>query len=126
MARSAGTCSCDSGLSQRTEGGVRLERGCRRGLGFGVVWVGWRVSEGWEGGGGGVCFQERRVVATAADVRARTGHYYTRIFNGGDERYAEDSNATDLFCGVWKTGITPNLNSKNLQTEYRPYDPSST
>ena len=97
----------------------------RRGVRFETVPLGFRV-QGCLGCGGVVCLQEHRVVATAADVRTRTGQYYTRIFNGGDERYAENSDATDLFCGVWKTGITPNLNSKNLRTEYRPYDPSST
>ena len=61
------------------------------------------------------------MVATVADVRAKTGKYYTRVFNGGDDRYAEESTATDLFCAVASKIITPNLNSKNLRTEYCPY-----
>mmetsp|Transcript_34449 Transcript_34449/g.82641 ORF Transcript_34449/g.82641 Transcript_34449/m.82641 type:complete len:269 (-) Transcript_34449:108-914(-) len=65
--------------------------------------------------------EEHRVVATVADVRAKTGKYYTRVFNGGDDRYAEESTATDLFCAVASKIITPNLNSKNLRTEYCPY-----
>eukprot|EP00435_Cladocopium_sp_Y103_P037440 s1793_g9.t3 len=67
---------------------------------------------------------EHRVVATAEDVRVRTGKYFTRCFRGSAEEYAEQYFGSELFCGISSSYITPNLNKHNLYNEYAAYKPS--
>ena len=62
---------------------------------------------------------EHRIVATAEDVRARTGRYFTRCFSGED--FAEEYLGAEFFCGISSKYITPNLNKHNLSNEYATY-----
>ncbi|CAK0813622.1 unnamed protein product [Prorocentrum cordatum] len=65
---------------------------------------------------------EHRVLVTSADVRARTGKYYERVFGKG--LYAMESDGIGLFAGVSKSSITPNINQRNIDLEYIPYAPA--
>ena len=62
---------------------------------------------------------EHRVLVTPADVKARTGRYYVRVF-GGDS-FAKTSDGEGLFCGVTEKFVTPNINMFNLNNEYVQY-----
>tara|TARA_B110001452_G_scaffold107935_1_gene89486 strand:- start:251 stop:1330 length:1080 start_codon:yes stop_codon:yes gene_type:complete len=65
---------------------------------------------------------EHRVVVTPADVRKATGAYYVRVLGGGDaDEHARASDGKGLLCGVTDTFVTPNLNERNLHTEYLTY-----
>lgn len=64
---------------------------------------------------------EHRIVATAEDVRARTGKYFTRCFSGSADEFAEEYCGSELFCGISSKYITPNLNNHNLSNEYAVY-----
>ena len=67
---------------------------------------------------------EHRVMVTPADVKARTGRYYVRVFGG--DAFAKTSDGDGLFCGVTDKFVTPNINMSNIESEYVPYaqDPS--
>eukprot|EP00435_Cladocopium_sp_Y103_P060664 s2934_g22.t1 len=43
---------------------------------------------------------EHRIVATAEDVRARTGKYFTRCFSGSADGFAEEHVGSELFHGI--------------------------
>ena len=62
---------------------------------------------------------EHRVMVTPADVKARTGRYYVRVF-GGDS-FATTSDGNGMFCGVTEKFVTPNINLNNLNNEYVQY-----
>lgn len=65
---------------------------------------------------------EHRVVASAADVRARTGSYYVRVFGGGGSGgFACESDGDGLFCAITDKYVTPNINLQNLHAEYTQY-----
>ena len=66
---------------------------------------------------------EHRIVATAADVKASTGRYFVRIYDGStSDNYARESDGEGLFCALADKYITPNINLQNLHVEYEPYD----
>jgi hypothetical protein len=66
---------------------------------------------------------EHRIVATASDVKASTGRYFVRIYDGSTpDNYARESDGEGLFCALADKYITPNINLQNLHIEYERYD----
>jgi hypothetical protein len=66
---------------------------------------------------------EHRIVATASDVKASTGRYFVRIYDGStSDNYARESDGEGLFCALADKYITPNINLQNLHIEYERYD----
>ena len=64
---------------------------------------------------------EKIKVMRSGLVIDKTGHYYNRLFNGDDNKYASDMKLRNLICGIAKKYITTNLNKNNLLNEYKLY-----
>jgi len=66
---------------------------------------------------------EHRVLVTSQEVKERTGRYYVRLFGKDASKgaHAIESDGADLFAGVSKTSITPNINANNIGMEYQTY-----